>query len=113
MKPIPVPPAVRAETGGRGARRAGIFRSPRAAAAVIAAAAAALMAVAACSSRPSATGTGQSPNAGTSASSPDAGGSANTQLVAFSRCVRSDGVPDFPDPQAGASNEKFPGAQQL
>jgi hypothetical protein len=27
--------------------------------------------------------------------------------------VRSRGVPDFPDPQAGASNEKFPTAQQL
>jgi hypothetical protein len=27
--------------------------------------------------------------------------------------VRSHGVPDFPDPQAGASNAKFPSAQQL
>jgi hypothetical protein len=27
--------------------------------------------------------------------------------------MRSHGVPDFPDPQPGASNAKFPGAQQL
>jgi hypothetical protein len=27
--------------------------------------------------------------------------------------MRSRGVPDFPDPQAGASNAKFPSAQQL
>jgi hypothetical protein len=27
--------------------------------------------------------------------------------------MRSYGVPDFPDPQPGASNAKFPGAQQL
>jgi hypothetical protein len=27
--------------------------------------------------------------------------------------VRSHGVPNFPDPQAGSSNAKFPGAQQL
>jgi hypothetical protein len=39
--------------------------------------------------------------------------SANSQLVAFTRCVRSHGVPNFPDPQPGASNAKFPSAQQL
>jgi hypothetical protein len=37
----------------------------------------------------------------------------NSQLVAFSHCVRSHRVPNFPDPQPGASNEKFPSAQQL
>ena len=50
---------------------------------------------------------------GNHSESSTAGGSANAQLVAFSRCVRSHGVPDFPDPQAGASNAKSPSAQQL
>ena len=31
----------------------------------------------------------------------------------FAQCMRSRGVPDFPDPQPGASNAKFPSAQQL
>jgi len=39
--------------------------------------------------------------------------SPTSQLLAFSRCMRSHGVPDFPDPQPGADNAKFPGAQQL
>ena len=42
-----------------------------------------------------------------------AGGSAASQLLAFSRCMRAHGVPNFPDPQAGATNAKFPDAQQL
>ena len=37
----------------------------------------------------------------------------NSLLVAFSSCMRSHGVPNFPDPQPGASNAKFPSAQQL
>jgi hypothetical protein len=45
---------------------------------------------AACSSSPSSTGSG---------GSPDAGGSANTpSAVGYSRCMRSNGVPNFPDP---------------
>jgi hypothetical protein len=84
----------------------------RTATAIIAAAALALLA-AACGGSPSSTGSGSSSSAGRPASSPDAGGSANARLVAFTRCVRSHGVPDFPDPQAGASNAKFPSAQQL
>jgi hypothetical protein len=48
-----------------------------------------------------------------SASSANAGSSVNSQLVAFSHCVRSRGVPTFPDPQPGADNAKFPSAQQL
>jgi hypothetical protein len=58
------------------------------------------------SGRPSSTGTGSSPNAGGSASSRSA--------LAFSRCVRSHGVPNFPDPPA-FFNGKFPGSspQQL
>ena len=52
--------------------------------------------VAACGGSPSSAGSGGSPNAG---------GSANSQAVAYSRCVRSHGVPDFPDPD---SNGQIP-----
>ena len=83
----------------------------RAAAAMIGICALAL--VAACSGSPSSAGSGGSLAKGESASSSNAGGSANAPLVAFSRCVRSHGVANFPDPQAGASNAKFPSAQQL
>ena len=91
MKPIPALPA-------------------RAAAAIIAAAA--LVLLAACSGSPSSTGSG-SPSSTGSGGSSDAGGSANSPLLAFSQCMRSHGVPGFPDPQPGATNAKFPGAQQL
>ena len=64
-------------------------------AAVITVIAAALPA-AACSGSPSSTGSGGSPNAG---------GSANSQALAYSRCVRSHGVPGFPDPD---SNGQIP-----
>ena len=61
----------------------------RAAAATIATAALALLA--ACSGSPSSpTGSGGSPNAAGSSSSPSA--------VAYSACIRSHGVPNFPDP---------------
>ena len=69
-------------------------RRARVAAIIVMAAAAQL--VAACSGGPSSTGSGGSPNAG---------GSANSQAVAYSRCVRSHGVPGFPDP---ASNGQIP-----
>jgi hypothetical protein len=75
-------------------------RTARTAAAIIATAAIALLA-AACSGSPSSTGPG---------GSLDAGGSQTSQLLAFARCMRSQGVPDFPDP---SSASKFPGAQQL
>ena len=80
------------------------LRRPRVAAVITVMAAAALLA-AACSS-PSSTGSGGSPNAGGSASSPSA--------LAFSRCMRSRGVPNFPDPPP-SFNGKFPGSspQQL
>jgi hypothetical protein len=58
--------------------------------------AAATLLVAACGGSPSSTGSGGSPNAG---------GSANSQALAYSRCVRSHGVPDFPDPD---SNGQIP-----
>jgi hypothetical protein len=57
--------------------------------------AAALLA-AACGGSPSSIGSGGSPTAG---------GSANPSWVAYSRCVRAQGVPDFPDPD---SNGQIP-----
>jgi hypothetical protein len=60
----------------------------------------------ACGSSPSSTGSG---------GSPDAGGSASPQsALAFSRCMRSHGVPNFPDPPSNFVG-KFPGSspQQL
>jgi hypothetical protein len=71
--------------------------------AVIAAAALALLA-AACGGSPSSTGSGGSSNAGGSASSQSA--------VAYSRCMRSRGVPNFPDPSSGGGVPKET-AQQL
>jgi hypothetical protein len=52
---------------------------------------------AACSASPSSTGSG---------GSPDAGGSANAQALSYSRCVRSHGVPDFPDPDSSGQIPK-------
>jgi hypothetical protein len=69
--------------------------------------------VGACSGSPPSAGSGASPTGGGSSNFSNAGGSADAPLVAFSRCVRSHGVANFPDPQAGASNAKFPSAQQL
>ncbi len=65
-------------------------------AAIIATAALALLA-AACSGSPSSTASGGSPTAGGSANSSSA--------VSYSRCVRSHGVPNFPDPD---SNGQIP-----
>jgi hypothetical protein len=89
-------------------------RHARTAAAVIATAALALLA--ACGGSPSPAGSGGSPGAA---------GSANSQkLLAFSRCMRSHGVPNFPDPnssgvlpksqiaQLTASNPQFPAAHR-
>jgi hypothetical protein len=83
-------------------------RTARTAAAVIATAALALLA-AACSGSPSSTGSGGSPNAGGSANSP----STNSQkALAFSRCVRARGVPNWPDPASSGEIPKET-AQQL
>jgi len=68
-------------------------RRARVAAIIVMAAAAQL--VAACSGGPSSTGSGGSPNAGGSANSPSA--------LAFSRCMRSHGVPNFPGPDAAGN----------
>jgi len=80
--------------------------------AMIAMAALALLAAACSGSAPAASSAGSS-NAVRPANASTATGSTTSRLVAFSHCVRSHGVPDFPDPQAGASNAKFPSAQQL
>jgi hypothetical protein len=92
-------------------------RAARSAAAIIAAAGLALLA--GCGGSPSATGTGGSSNAAGSTSAQ----SASSQPLAFSRCVRSHGVPNFPDPssngqipkktpqQLGVSSSQFQAAQ--
>jgi hypothetical protein len=63
---------------------------------VLAAAALALMA-AACGGSPSGPGRGGSANAGSSA---------NTHQLAYSQCVRSHGVPNFPDPDSSGGFNK-------
>jgi hypothetical protein len=95
----------------RSARLVGWYR--RAAAAMVGICTLAVLG--ACSGSPSSAGSGALPTGGgpANSSTSNAGGSANAPLVAFSRCVRSHDVPNFPDPQAGASNVKFPSAQQL
>jgi hypothetical protein len=77
--------------------------SARTAAAIIAAAGLVLL-TAACGGRPSATASGGSSNAGGSARSQPA--------VAFSGCMRSHGVPNFPDPSSSGGVPKET-AQQL
>ena len=68
----------------------------RTAAAVIAMAVVALLAGACSGGGPSsATGSGGSSNA--------AGSSSSTSAVAYSRCMRSHGVPKFPDPKPGGA----------
>ncbi len=74
----------------------------RTAAAIIAAAAVALLA-AACGGSPSSAGSGGSPNAG---------GSANSRTaLAYSACMRSHGVPRYPD--ASSSNELASGLPKV
>lgn len=81
--------------------------APRAVAAVLATAALACLAcLAGCGAS-----TSSADPAGSGASAGQ-GGSANASLLGFSRCMRSHGVPDFPDPEP-SGNAKFPSAQQL
>ena len=85
----------------RGARPAAI----RIAAGLITTAAMALLA-AACSS-PSSAGTGLPAATGTTASSPAAGSSATARsVVAYSQCMRANGVPKYPDPASGGQLPK-------
>jgi hypothetical protein len=74
-----------------------ILATARIAAAIIATAGLALLA-AACSGDPSSTGSSGSPAAGGSASSPSA--------VGFASCMRSHGVPNFPDPSGSGALPK-------
>ena len=67
-------------------------------AAVVTAAAVLALLAAACGGSPSSTGSGGSPNAGGSASSPSA--------VGFSNCMRSHGVPNYPDPDSSGALPK-------
>ncbi len=80
------------------------IRRARAAAAITAMAAAALLA-AACGGSPSSTGAGGSPNAGGSANS--------TSAVAYASCMRSHGVPDYPDPDSSGQLPKIAAASQV
>jgi hypothetical protein len=76
----------------------------RTAAAIIATAVLVLLAGACSGGSPSSAGSGGSPNAAGSASSPSA--------VGYSSCMRSHGVPNFPDPDSGGAIPKA-GAQRL
>jgi hypothetical protein len=76
----------------------------RTAAATVAAAVLALVVAACSSSSPSSAGSGGSPHAGGVSSSPSA--------VAYSSCMRSHGVPNFPDPQSNGDPPKVD-AQRL
>ena len=83
-------------------RRILALSAARTTAAIIAAAL--VLLAAACGGSPSSTDPGGSPNTGRSVNSP---------LLAFSQCMRSHRLPNFPDPQPSQSDAKFPGAQQL
>ena len=75
-----------------------VLPTARTAAAIIAAAGLALLAAACSSGSPSSTG---------SSGSPDPGGSANhPSAVAFASCMRSHGVPNFPDPSGSGALPK-------
>jgi hypothetical protein len=73
-------------------------RRCRRTAAVIIGVAVLVLLAAGCSNRPSSTGSDGSPNAGGSTSSPSA--------VAYSACMRSNGVPRFPDPDSSGQLPK-------
>jgi hypothetical protein len=84
----------------------------RTSATIIATATLALLA-AACRSSPSSADAGSSPNAGISTSSSNEGGATNSpSAVRYSHCVRSHGVPNFPDPDITGQIPKT-SAQQL
>jgi hypothetical protein len=85
--------------------------------AAITATAVLVLVVAACGGGPSSTASGGSPNGGGSTNTQ----SVNAQLLAFSHCMRSNGVPNFPDPNSSGSwpkpqlegattNPKYPAA---
>lgn len=65
--------------------------------------AAATLVTAACGSGPSSTGS----------SSSDAAGSVTSQLVAYTQCMRSHGVPDYPGPTSTGQTTKITSGQQV
>jgi hypothetical protein len=73
--------------------------------AVTAVMAAALLATA-CSSSPSSTGSAGSPNAGGATST-------TARAVAFTQCMRSHGVPEYPDPDSSGQLRKIGSGQQV
>ena len=79
--------------------------SPARIAAVTAAVAAALLA-AACGSSPSSTGTAGAPNA-------EGATSTAAQAVAYTQCMRSHGVPEYPDPDSSGQLQKIGSGQQV
>ena len=87
---------------GRG-HRSPRLRRTRVAAVITVMAAAALLATA-CSGSPSSTGSGGAPNAG---------GSAASQLIAYTQCMRSHGVPDYPGPNSNGQMPKITSGQQV
>ena len=87
---------------GRG-HRSPRLRRMRVAAVITVMAAAALPATA-CSGSPSSTGSGGAPNAG---------GSAASQLIAYTQCMRSHGVPDYPGPNSNGQMPKITSGQQV
>jgi hypothetical protein len=92
---------------GRGPRPPWPWRA-RVTAIITVTAAVALLA-AGCGGSPSTTGSGGSPNAGGPASSPS---TLSQKELAFSRCIRSHGVPNFPEPN-GSGHLPEETAQQL
>jgi hypothetical protein len=79
-------------------------RRARVAALITVMAAAALLG-AACSGSPSSTGSGGSPNA--------EGSATTSQLVAYTQCMRSHGVPDYPGPTTSGQMPKITSGQQV
>jgi hypothetical protein len=66
--------------------------------------AAAALLTAACSASPSAAGSG---------GSPDGEGATSSQLVAYTQCMRSHGVPDYPGPGSSGQMPKITSGQQV
>jgi hypothetical protein len=83
-----------------------VIRRPHWTVAAVVATAALVLLGAACGGSPSSIGPSSSSNAGGTTNSQ----SSSSQMLPFASCMRSNGVPNFPDPN---SSEKFPGAQQL
>ncbi len=85
-------------------RQAQTSLTAKAAVAVIAATVAAAMGLAACGGRPAGPGVvSRGSNAAQPAASSSSSGSPSEQALAFSRCVRSHGVPNFPDPNSSGN----------